>query len=532
MRIKWTVLAVIIGMTIVLAGCGSGKSVDPASRVTEFTKPAVVRVASFNAADYSFDSQMAPIIGSNKWTIYDGGTGSGSIIAENGYIVTNAHVVEASHLSRTEATQALDANFFKKLREFLSQRYNQQQIQTIIQYATKTTTRSQVVRQSKVILPGGDVYGFDIKTYGAPIGQGKDVAIIKIDAKNLPVILIDETDSTKAPDHVIVAGYPGAADLRGFLDDKSQLVSSYTSGTISAKKTSENGPILQMDASINPGNSGGPVFNNDGKMVGIATASSSGGINWAIPVSTVLEYARQANSPINQPGPINRMWQDGLELSWQEKYSAAIPKFEEVHRLYSQHYGVSEYIAQSQSAIAQGKDRGSGSDLWVVGVVVIAAAGGGWFWYRRKVAETPQPDSANPPATPPAPAIAAVPAVTPGEPLSPVPHAKRGLVRGLSAPFSGQVFEVGDGPLFFGSDPLQVKVLFPAEEAYQSISPLHALLIYDPMTQSFLLEDGPSETGTFLASGEKVGATKPARLLGKGRFYLGCPEFAFEVDVE
>ncbi len=528
MNLRRTIIAVFMGFALLLSGCGSNKSVDKTTRITEFTKPAVVRVVSFNAADYNFDSQLAPILGQNKWTIYDGGTGSGANIAENGYIVTNAHVVEASHLSDTEAIQALDTNFFKQLRDYLSQRYNQQQIEAIVRYATNTTKRGQMVRQSRVILPGGDVYSFDIKTYGAPIGQGKDVAIIKIDAKNLPIVMVDDTDSAKTADHIMVAGYPGAADLNGFLDDKSQLVSSYTSGTISAKKTSDKGPVLQMDANINPGNSGGPVFNDAGKLVGIATATSSEGIGWAIPASTILEFARQANSPINQPGAITKLWQDGLELYWQDRYSAAIPKLEEVQRLYSKHYGVTDYLAGSEAAITQGKDHGSGTGLWVALAVVIGATGI-WFWRRRSRVVRPLGEIIvrEKPAFPDS-TVMTIPAAATLQSL-PQNHTKRGFVRGLSTPFQDQVFEVGEEPLIFGTDPARAQVLYSAADTHQTISPEHALLIYDPATHSFLLEDGPSKTGTFLSSGERVSVSTPARLLNHNRFYLGSPEFVFEV---
>ncbi|WCK53773.1 trypsin-like peptidase domain-containing protein [Aneurinibacillus sp. Ricciae_BoGa-3] len=66
-------------------------------------------------------------------------------------------------------------------------------------------------------------------------------------------------------DKANVAGYPGSADLKGFLDDKSLLVSSYSDASITAKKNSENGPVIQLAGSFNPGNSGGPVFNEAGK---------------------------------------------------------------------------------------------------------------------------------------------------------------------------------------------------------------------------------------------------------------------------
>ncbi|MCC3377710.1 trypsin-like peptidase domain-containing protein, partial [Cohnella sp. REN36] len=105
---------------------------------------------------------------------------------------------------------------------------------------------------------------FDIKSYGKPIGEGKDVAILKINAKDLPTISVDDTDGdgSAVSSAIQFAGYPGKADLGGFLDERSQLEATYSTGTISvSQKIMKNGaPVIQLNANLNPGNSGGPVL--------------------------------------------------------------------------------------------------------------------------------------------------------------------------------------------------------------------------------------------------------------------------------
>lgn len=357
-----------------LTGCSSQlPALDPEIKITEFTKPAVVRVVSFNTVTYVLDPSLAKYLGvPSEVPYYDGGMGSGAIISENGYIVTNAHVVETTKLDDKDAKQRLDDLFLNDLKELLLKK-NSYYAEDIYSFGKSTTKRSNFLKVSKVIMPGGDSFTFDIKSYGAPIGQGKDVAVIKIDATNLPIILIEESDTIQTSDKVTIAGYPGNADLEGFLDDKSIYVSSYTTGSIAARKTSDKGPVLQLSANVNPGNSGGPVISKDGKLVGIATATSNDGIGWAIPSSTVLEFARQAGGPVNQPGAVTQCWQEGLQLYWQKYYKKAIPKFEEVQRLYPKHNAIAEYISKSQRGIKSGEDHIDLGDYWpwIAGGVVV-----------------------------------------------------------------------------------------------------------------------------------------------------------------
>ncbi len=146
-----------------------------------------------------------------------------------------------------------------------------------------------------VIIPDGSVYEFEEKQYGAPVGQGKDVAVIKIEVKNAPVLLLGNSDAMKLQDHVTVLGYPGAADTfnSGILDSKSTLEASITDGKISAQKKSASGaPVLQVSAPATHGNSGGPVMPDKMEVAGLRTFGGdrvndqeiSGLLSWCHPV--------------------------------------------------------------------------------------------------------------------------------------------------------------------------------------------------------------------------------------------------------
>ncbi len=173
--------------------------------------------------------------------------GSGFIITEDGFIVTNYHVVEG-------ATEV------------------------------------------KVVLKDGSeykakVYGTDPKT---------DIALLKIDpkGKRLPTVKFGDSDKLKVGEWVLAIGNPFG------------LSYTVTAGIVSAKgRVIGEGPydnFIQTDASINPGNSGGPLVNMKGEVVGINTAiiKNAQGIGFAIPIN----LARAVIEQLKEHGRVIRGW--------------------------------------------------------------------------------------------------------------------------------------------------------------------------------------------------------------------------------
>jgi serine protease Do len=145
------------------------------------------------------------------------------------------------------------------------------------------TNHHVVGEADRVIVKLNDGREFTAKTIGTD--PPSDVAVIKIDAKDLPVLLLGDSDTMEVGDWVIAAGNPFG------------LTESITVGVISAKGRSRLGiadfeDFIQTDAAINPGNSGGPLINLQGEAIGVNTAiaSRSGGymgIGFAIPSNMV-----------------------------------------------------------------------------------------------------------------------------------------------------------------------------------------------------------------------------------------------------
>ena len=168
------------------------------------------------------------------------GLGSGFIIGADGLILTNAHVVK----------EAKDVTV---------------KLQDRREYVAK-------------------VLGIDAAT---------DIAVLKIDARNLPIVRFGQPSKLMVGDYVLAIGAPYGLDQTA------------TSGIISAKGRSlpsENGenfvPFLQTDAAVNPGNSGGPLFDAAGNVVGINSQiySRTGGfqgVSFAIPIDVALAIKDQ-----------------------------------------------------------------------------------------------------------------------------------------------------------------------------------------------------------------------------------------------
>jgi serine protease Do len=140
----------------------------------------------------------------------------------------------------------------------------------------------------EVIIKLTDKREFKAKVLGSD--KRSDVALIKIEASNLPVAKLGDPSRLKVGEWVVAIGSPFGFE------------SSVTAGIVSAKGRSLNQenyvPFIQTDAAVNPGNSGGPLFNMRGEVVGMNSQiySRSGGfmgLSFAIPIDLALEVREQ-----------------------------------------------------------------------------------------------------------------------------------------------------------------------------------------------------------------------------------------------
>jgi len=211
---------------------------SPVVAIAEKVGPSVVGISvSYRAQTFLFGGMQEAA-----------SSGSGIIIRSDGYIMTNNHVI-------SEAMQGTNQ--------------------------LKNGAKIEVILPNEIDKPyTATVVGRDART---------DLAVLKIDATNLPAIEMGDSDKIRVGELAVAIGNPGELEYMG----------SVTVGVISGLNRSipldENNELklIQTDAAINPGNSGGALVNAEGKLIGINTAKISGdgfeGLGFAIPVNKAKE---------------------------------------------------------------------------------------------------------------------------------------------------------------------------------------------------------------------------------------------------
>ncbi|WHY85520.1 S1C family serine protease [Neobacillus novalis] len=335
-------------------------NISSAQRLAEYTKPAVVRIVDYAVVQWQFNDNnpnVKAVFNQLKNQSIIGGSGSGAIISSNGYIVTNAHVVEFAKMKDEDIANEA----FKQLVAIMAD-YFKEDYKVAYDYLVAYTQYTDIKKVTKVILPGGDILDGEIKSYGAPINEGKDVAVVKIEGKNLPTIPLGDSDDIQNQDNIWVSGYPAAGDS-DLLSPDSSLVSSMNAGQISAtsKKTEQGSPVIQINAAATHGNSGGPVINEKGQIIGLLTfrgdtvnGQEVQGFNFAVPVNTVKEFVNQAGVK-NFKSDTDKLFKEGLDLYWGGYYKHALAKFEAVQRIYPNHSEIKQYIANSEKKMSSSK---------------------------------------------------------------------------------------------------------------------------------------------------------------------------------
>ena len=230
----------------------SGTIADPnlVSSVVEQVGPAVVRIN----ATKTVESQVPEAFNDPFFQRFFGsqmpnapqqeivrGSGSGFIVNSNGQIITNAHVVDG---------------------------------------ATKVSVVLKDGRQFE-----GKVIGTDPVT---------DVAVVKIEANNLPTVKVGNSEALQPGELAIAIGNPLGLDNTVTVGIVSATGRSGSQVGIPDKRVS----FIQTDAAINPGNSGGPLLNQNGEVIGMNTAIIQGaqGLGFAIPINQVQRIADQIST--------------------------------------------------------------------------------------------------------------------------------------------------------------------------------------------------------------------------------------------
>jgi S1-C subfamily serine protease len=352
-------------------------------------------------------------------------TGSGFSITPDGYIVTNAHVVapkqddlKAAFLVESIRKEGGDAT--AAVGEGLSQSQTTKYVNALVRWAVTHATLANFKKRIAVYGSSGSGSTSTSKGRTASLvksGQqfpGKDVALIKVRARNMATVPIGDDTALNAGDRLYVLGFPGPATFDPVLSKDSQKEPTLTQGVLSAKKQVKGGfTILQTDAGMTHGNSGGPVLDEEGRVVGVATVGSVdpntgnevAGLNFAVPASIVKDLLGQAKVTATE-GQATRTYREALDAFDKQWYKPTLPLFERVKALDPGHPLVARLLSQSRTAIREGRDR---TPLEILGLpalvfgglaafVVVGAAGGGTglLVSRRRRRRRSRPGPAGP----------------------------------------------------------------------------------------------------------------------------------------
>ena len=235
--------------------------------VAEHVTPSVVQVYTFS--------------GNDEASLNLEGTGSGIIISEDGYIVTNAHVVQGDSF--------------------------------------------------KVKMNSEDKEGIDARLVGKDVKT--DLAVLKIEAKNLTPAVLGDSDQTYVGENVIAIGSPA-----GLTNTVTKGIVSAIGRKVRAEQSSFRMECIQTDAAISPGNSGGALVNMYGQVIGITSskyaslyASAYEGLGFAITINQALPVVQELIENGYVSGRVRigitftASGSEAAQLEFREKYKKDMP---------------------------------------------------------------------------------------------------------------------------------------------------------------------------------------------------------------
>lgn len=203
----------------------------------------------------------------------EGGSGSGVVYSEDGYIITNYHVISS---------------------------------------VVESSGKSRI----DVYIGSADTEPYEASVVGYSISA--DLAVLKIDAKNLTPIELGNSDDLKVGQYAVTIGAPGGLEFMG------SVTYGIISGLNRVVSSDSEVKLIQTDAAINPGNSGGALLDTNGRLIGINSSkivsTEYEGMGFSIPVNTVIEKCRSIIERQNEPESYV-----GITLS--KRYTESILKY-------------------------------------------------------------------------------------------------------------------------------------------------------------------------------------------------------------
>lgn len=418
--------------TQVAAAASNSVDLSGSEKVAALYTPAVVKIYNAYCMDISIDGKA---YGKNYCSA---ASGSGFFISQDGYLATNGHVAAVTPLdlvindalseyvnqgepkylnyllslttlknsdipSGATATQVvgimvdamykLDASRFTATNDVEN---------LLVQVTPKNPDITALLQDTKdrTAYSSADTSVIKAKliaaNYRANDGydgfKASDVAIIKVDGSNFPVVKLGSIGTAAQGSDLSILGYPGNASDNGIVDSTSSEAT-LTTGKVSSIKNASGSDkkLIETDTTIGHGNSGGPALADDGEVVGIATYTADGSgagngvFNYIRDIKDLTDLASARNITLDTNSATQAAWQEGISNFYTSHYSKALKNFAVVEKLYPNDSKVAEFTAAAQKRIADGQDVVDFPliPVLIASIVILAGVGCGVFFIIR-----------------------------------------------------------------------------------------------------------------------------------------------------
>jgi S1-C subfamily serine protease len=352
-----------------------GNVSDPSVRAVDIAEPAVVRIISqlvgqltvtFSTGK-SVTFPLTPQDGQNGyvWDI----SGTGAFISAHGDILTADHVVnpptsdtdpELDQLAAQDVADYINQNLKPAQPETADSVYQElisQQLQSTTQYQKPlsvvfldTSFSGTLTATSLQNVPSSQEANVDQIKQQSTTDQ-KDVAIIHVSGMdNMPMLQLGDSSNVQQQDNLTIIGFPGNGDVSD-TNPTDLLTSSINQIYVSAIKTNNGAPVIQVGGNVEHGDSGGPALDKNGDVVGIVSFGLSDPND---PGQTTFLQASNSARQLVQAGNINTT-PSTFQQAWSKAfndYAATIPghwhlatqEFQQLATLYPQFKALNQYL--------------------------------------------------------------------------------------------------------------------------------------------------------------------------------------------
>ena len=334
-------------------------------------------------------------------------TGTGWVIDARGFLITNGHVVQPAYnpprwllssLTRKAAeSTCLPAMLAQRgiapdARPDLEEQLRRRIFETVVPAA-----QIKIEPAVYVVLSNGLRLSAELKKYSPPVAgaemSGRDLALLKINANDLPVLVLGDSKKGQIGDPVHILGFPGVVLSHELLNQTASREASVTSGAISGfKQDVANNPVIQTDAPAAWGNSGGPAVDAHGDVIGVLTFVSLApggegnivqGFNFIIPAAAVRDFAQGTEVRLDGQSKFNEAWWSGLRAFFHESYRTATKHFEAANQ-------IQPNLPDVKRILAEARERPTPIPwAWLAAGVTVVSLGGygvmlGMRWKRNR----------------------------------------------------------------------------------------------------------------------------------------------------